>query len=361
MTSSPDSRFELPDTVEAIEFYYEQGLTDGLPVIPPTEERVLQFLEAAGVEPTEVIGTRPSRNWIVTADKVAINAIMAGCLPEYAPVVVASIRALLRPEFNASAISETAGTSAPMIMVNGPIRHELDINSGWNLFGPGWRANATIGRALRLVLINVCNEVPGVRDKSTFGQAGRYTSCIAENEEASPWQPYHVEKGFPIESNTTGLFAVFPPMEIYNQSDNQPEQILESLCHIIAADDNCQGELVLILSPEHAQTIASAGWSKDQVKEYMVGRITDLYPKLSIQAEKVGPAAARFGSTPTEARDTGGRRSSGDSGPVVPIRAEGIILLVAGGEGGGHSSILPTWGRSAIAHSVIEPITIAPR
>ena len=335
MAESSSNTFELPDTIEAIEFYYEQGLTDGLPVIPPTEERVLQFLDAAGVEPTEVIGTRPSRNWIVTADKVAINAIMAGCLPEFAPVVVASIRALLRPEFNASAISETAGTSAPMIMVNGPIRHELDINSGWNLFGPGWRANATIGRALRLVLINVCNQVPGVRDKSTFGQAGRYTSCIAENEESNPWQPYHVEKGFPLESNTASLFAVFPPMEIYNQSDNQPEKILDSLCHMMAADGNCAGEPLLILSPQHAQTIASAGWSKEQVREYMVGRIDELFPKLSSYAEEV------------------------ETDQPGPIHTKSVIILVAGGEGGGHSSILPVWGKdNFITYPVIEPIQI---
>ncbi|MFQ5933193.1 MAG: hypothetical protein ACE5KI_00950, partial [Dehalococcoidia bacterium] len=311
--------FELPDTIEAIEFYYQQGMTDGLPVVPPTPERVQQFLDHAGLSPDQVLGTRPSRNWVVTADKVAINAIMAGCLPEYAPVVTAAVRALLQPEFNASAIAETAGTSAPLIMVNGPIRHQLNINYGWNLFGPGWRANATIGRALRLVLINVCNEVPGVRDKSTFGHPGRYTSCIAENEEANPWEPYHVEKGFPIESSTVSLFSVFPPMEIYNQSDNKPEQILESLCHIMAADNNCRGEVIIILSPEHAQNIGPAGWSKDRVKEYVTERVVELYPRLALDTTKVGPSAALFGSTPSVEAALKERRSWGDDDESIPI------------------------------------------
>ena len=196
---------QLPDTVEAIEYFYEQGMTDGLPVVPPTAETVGAFLEAGGTGPGEVIGTRASRNWVVTAQKVAVNAVMAGCKAEYAPVVLASIRALLKPEFNASAIAETAGTSAPLIVVNGPIRKELNVNGGWNLFGPGWRANATIGRTLRLVLMNVCREIPGVTDKSTFGHPGRYTFCIAENEEASPWEPYHVEHGMALESSAVGL------------------------------------------------------------------------------------------------------------------------------------------------------------
>ena len=199
----------VSDAVEVIEYFYREGLTDGLPVVPPTSESVERFMEAAGVGAGEVLGTRASRNWRITADKVAINAVMAGCLPEYAPVVVAAMRALFEPEFNASALAETAGASAAMVVVNGPIRTSIDLNSGWNLLGPGRRANATIGRALRLVLMNVCREIPGVTDKSTFGHSGRYTMCFGENEEASPWSPYHVENGVFIgvehgEPNTCG-------------------------------------------------------------------------------------------------------------------------------------------------------------
>ena len=343
---APSGTFEIPDTIEAIEFYYQQGLTDGLPVLPPTPQAVEQFLDSAGLGPKDILGTRPSRNWVVTANKVAINAVMAGCLPEYAPVVVASVRALLQPDFNASAIAETAGTSAPLIMVNGPIRKKLDINSGWNLFGPGWRANATIGRALRLVLMNVCKEIPGVTDKSTFGHPGRYTFCIAENEESSPWEPYHVEKGYPLESSAVALFATCDFMQIFNQADPDPEGILNTLSHTLAANISCHGEVMIIMSPEHAQNIGPAGWSKANVKEYLAQRIAELRATLAPEQARSGALAGTW-YPGTEAPEES----------IIPTNPEDIILLVAGGDGGGHSTILSTWGKGRTSQSVIQPIT----
>jgi hypothetical protein len=198
--------------------------------------------------------------------------------------------------------------------------------------------------------------VPGIRDKSTFGHPGRYTSCIAENEEASPWPPHHVDNGYSIDSNTVSLFPVFPPMEIYNQSDHQPEQVLESLCHIMAADANCEGEVLLILSPQHAKTIAATGWSKDQVRDYMVGRIAELYPKLSLQPMQSDPGADAPDPAAAEEPAQEGERPWANVGYLGPIQSEGITILVAGGEGGGHSSILPSWGfANADARWVIEP------
>ena len=260
-------------------------------------------------------------------------------------MVVASVRALLEPEFNASAIAETAGTSAPLIMVNGPIRHQLKINSGWNLFGPGWRANATIGRTLRLVLMNVCKEIPGITDKSTFGHPGRYTFCIGENEEASPWEPYHVEKGFSIDSSAVALFSVCHPMEVFNQSDNAPEQILDTLSHVLAANINCHGEVMLIMSPEHVGNIGPAGWTKAQVKEYLAKRVNELRPTLAPEQARAGALAGTWYPGMED-----------PAGNMIPTTAEGIILLVAGGEGGGHSTILPTWGKGLTSQSVIKPI-----
>ena len=332
--------FELPDTVEAIEYYYEQGLTDGLPVVPPTEQRVIQFLKQGGVEPGEVLGTRPSRNWVVTADKVAINAIMAGCLPEYGPVVLAAVRAMMKPAFNASAITETTGgMSTPMILVNGPISRELDINSGWNLFGPGWRANSTIGRSLRLVLINVCNEVPGIRDKSAFGSPARYTCCIAEAEETSPWEPWHVEKGYPLDSNTVTLFAAFPPMSVSNYVDNTPEGILDTISQNIAANNTCHGEVILIMSGEHLASIGPAGWSKRRVKEYIANKVDELKPVLYLDQ---GRGYEMGGSTPQPSKP-----------PARPTSPDDIDLLVGGGPGGGVSALLPLFG---IGDTVMEPI-----
>ena len=345
-TQLSSSQIQLPDTIEAIEYFYSQGLTDGLPVIPPTPERVEQFIEAAGQGPKDILGTRPSRNWVVTAEKVAINAVMAGCLSEYAPVVMASVKALLRPEFNAPAITETtSGMSTPMILVNGPIVHKLDINSGWNLFGPGWRANATIGRALRLVLMNVCNEIPGVTDKSAFGSPARYTCCIAENEEASPWEPWHVEKGFPLESSTVTLFAALPPMSVYNYCDNTPEQILDTISQTLAANTTCHGEVIVILSGEHIASIEPAGWTKAKVKEYIADKVNELRPILVLDLDRTYELG---GVTPYANPDTGELS--------VPTTADSIDLLVGGGAGGGVSAVLPIFSHGRSSKTVIEPI-----
>ena len=343
--SSQSNAFELPDTNEAIEYYYNQGLTDGLPIVPPTPELVQQFLEASKAAPREVLGTQPARNWRVTADKVAVNAIMAGCKPEYAPVVMASIRALLEPAFNTPAVIETAANNAPLIVVNGSIRKELNINSGWNLFGPGHRANATIGRALRLVLLNVCDVRPGVTERSNFGHSGRYTFCIGENEESSPWEPYHVEKGFSLDTSTVSLFAVNHPFEAINYADDHPEGILETISHMIAAYIRCHGYVVIILGLEHAQKIAAAGWDKTNVKTHVSKRVNALRPTVAFDEERIG---ALVGASFQEA--------SNPQNSKVETTPDRITIMVAGGEGGGHSTILPRWSMGLTSKSIIKPI-----
>ena len=336
----------LPDTIQAIEYFFEQGLTDGLPVVPPTPEAVQGFLEAGGLAPDEVLGTRESRNWIVTAQKVAVNAIMAGCKAEYAPVVAAAVRAMLKPEFNLSGISETtSGMSAPMIVVNGPIRKKLDINSGWNLFGPGWRANSTIGRTLRLILMNVCGEIPGVTDKSAFGSPARYTCCIAEDEESSIWEPYHVEKGFDPSTSTVSLFPALPPIPVFNYADNSPRAILDTISHAIAANINCHGELVLIISGEHLFNIEPAGMTKAEIKEYIAERVNEMSPGLVFDAER---AYELGGVTPFE--DPVSEERS------VPTLPEQLHLYVAGGTGGAVSAMVPIFSHGHSSTSVIEPI-----
>ena len=333
----------VSDAVEVIEHFYREGLTDGLPVVPPTSESVERFLEAAGVGAGEVLGTRVSRNWRVTADKVAINAVMAGCLPEYAPVVVAAIRGLFEPSFNASALAETTGASAAMVVINGPVRAEIDLNCGWNLLGPGWRSNATIGRALRLVLMNVCREIPGVTDKSAFGHSGRYTMCFGENEEASPWSPYHVENDFSLESSTVTLLPVGHPMEAFNQRDHDPESILDVIAHTIASTERCHGGAIVVISPEHAAIIAGAGWSKEQVKEYIASKANELRPTLAPDKGQRGAlAGAVFPG------------SSGE-GDVAQNTAENFLTFVAGGPAGGHSMVLPLWGQG-ICKPVIKEV-----
>lgn len=337
---------ELPDTIQAIEYFYEQGLTDGLPVVPPTPEAVAAFLDAGGLSPEDVLGRRESRNWVVTAQKVAVNAVMAGCRAEYAPVVAAAVRAMMKPQFNLSGLSETtSGMSTPMVVVNGPIRKKLDINSGWNLFGPGWRANSTIGRSLRLILMNILGEIPGVTDKSAFGSPARYTCCIAEDEELSIWEPYHVEKGFDPETSTVTLFGALPPMPVFNYVDNSPLAILDTISHGIAANVNCHGELVLIISGEHLINIEPAGMTKAEVKEYIAEKVNQFAPDLIFDAER---AYELGGVTPFE--DPVSRERT------VPTEPEQLHVYVAGGTGGAVTAMVPLFSHGHSSGSVIEPI-----
>ena len=172
-----------------------RGGRTGCRLCPPTPERVGEFLDYVGRSPSEILGTEPTKGRVITVEKVAINAVMAGCLPEYFPVVLAAVEALVEPQFNLHAITVSTMGAAVLAVVNGPIANDLAMNSAVSVFGPGHRANATIGRAIRLVIINVTGAVPGVLDKATLGHPGKYTWCIAEAEEVSPWEPLHVERG----------------------------------------------------------------------------------------------------------------------------------------------------------------------
>lgn len=195
---------------EASQLFYQQGWTDGLPIIPPTRTRVDEMIHWLDRLPDEMIGLVPPRQGRATLEKLAINAVMAGCRPEHFPVVVTAVGAILEPSFGLAGVQATTGPHAPLIIVNGPIVRTLNINSESNAFGPGWESNAVIGRALRLVLLNIGGGIPGTVDKSTQGQPSKYTFCIAENEEANPWEPLHVERGFDQATSTVTVVACHP-------------------------------------------------------------------------------------------------------------------------------------------------------
>jgi hypothetical protein len=218
------------DESEAVEFYYDRGWSDGLPVVPPTEERVRAMLAGAGLEPGEQIAFIETRQAAITAEKAAINAVMAGCRPEYMPVIVAALEAMADPVYGYHGPATSTGGAAVLMVINGPAALELDINSGDNLLGPGWRANATIGRAVRLIMRNVIGTLPGTLDRSTIGHAGKYTFCFAEDEKNSPWTPLHVEGGFRPEQSTVTIFAALAPHQWYNHLSNTGEGVLETLC-----------------------------------------------------------------------------------------------------------------------------------
>ena len=221
------------DALDAIEQCYRLGWTDGLPVVPPTEHRVGQFLEHAGLPASHVVGEIPERRREVTAGKVAANAVMAGCLPEHMPVVLAATQAMLDPVFNLVGPSSSMGGAAILVIVNGPVARDLNINSRNNLFGPGNRANATIGRSIRLILMNACAAVPGLFDRSVIGHPGKYTYCIAEAETDTHWTPLHVERGYAPEQSTVTVFAAESPRQV--RATGQPEAILHAIADVASS------------------------------------------------------------------------------------------------------------------------------
>lgn len=268
------------DTFEdALEGQFELGVTDGLPVVPPTPERVQAMLDAAGLAPDVVLGAVPTRDVVVTAEKVAANAVMAGCRPEYSPVVFAAVRAFLQPKANAHSTTATLAGAAHAVIVNGPVRHEIGVHGGQAAFGPGFRANATIGRALRLVIRNVCRTVPGVLDRASFSWPLRYSFCFAEDEEATDWTPLHVKLGYDRDDSVVTIQSVMRLFQV-TEFAPEPEEILttayEIARHMGLQRDEWAGDgrsVVLVIGPEHHRRLVADGWTKESIAEWMYPRL----------------------------------------------------------------------------------------
>ena len=268
------------DTFEdALEGQFELGVTDGLPVVPPTPERVQAMLDSAGLAPDVVLGEVPTRDVVVTAEKVAANAVMAGCRPEYAPVVFAAVRAFLQPKANAHSTTATLAGAAHAVIVNGPVRHEIGVHGGQAAFGPGFRANATIGRALRLVIRNVCRTVPGVLDRASFSWPLRYSFCFAEDEEATDWTPLHVKLGYDRDDSVVTIQSVMRLFQVTEFAPG-PEEILttayEIARHMGLQRDEWAGDgrsVVLVIGPEHYRRLVADGWTKESIAEWMWPRL----------------------------------------------------------------------------------------
>lgn len=267
--------FKIENDLEKVNgFFNEQRWGDGLPLIPPTKERVERIIRCSGDDPQETLGKMQPRLGEVTIEKIAVNAVMAGCLPEYFPVVVSAVRAMLDPKFELNLIQTTTHSRSPLVIVNGPIVTKLQINSGANAFGQGWKANATIGRAVRLIMQNIGGARPGDLDKSTQGQPGKYTFCIAENEMESPWEPLHVERGLKKENSAVTVFATEAPHNINDHVSKTAQNILSTAAGTMATlgmnslyMNLC--EIGLFLCPEHARVIANEGWTKKDVKQFI--------------------------------------------------------------------------------------------
>ncbi|MXV76013.1 hypothetical protein F4Z99_17285 [Candidatus Poribacteria bacterium] len=291
----------IDETEDLIETCYENGWTDGLPVVPPTPERVERMLSGTDRDPDELIAAVPPKWGRATVEKVAINAVMAGCKPAYLPLILTAVEAMTSEQFNLHGVQVTTSHVGPMLVVNGPIRKQLEINDGFNLFGQGWRANATIGRALRLICTNIGGALPGELDRAAFGHAGKYTCCIAEKEEASPWSAMHVDRGFRDDDSTVTVFAAAGPQTVNDHGSNTAEGILNTISENIAAPGNSSGETLLVIGVEHAKTISEDGFSKADIRRYIA--------------------------------DTTQRYSEAE-----------LLIIVAGGPAGRWSIVVPGWG-----------------
>ena len=292
----------LDETDDIIEACYQQGWTDGLPVVPPTPARVERMLSGTNRNPDELIAPVPPKWGRATVEKIAINAVMAGCTPAYLPVVLTAVEAMTAEQFNLHGVQVTTSHVSPMLVVNGHIRKQLDINDSFNLFGQGWRANATIGRAVRLVCTNIGGALPGELDRAAFGHAGKYTCCIAEREEESPWQPLHVERGFQAEDSTVTVFAAAAPQSVNDHGNNTAQGILDTICANLTAPGNSSGETLLVIGVEHAKTMSDDGFSKADVRHYIAEKTQQRY------------------------------------------RTEDLMLMVAGGPAGRWTIVVPGWG-----------------
>src|SRR5438132_10289988 len=322
-------RHRVEDVADPIEFCFQQGWTDGLPVVPPTAERVGALLEAARLDPKQEIGFVAHRAVSVTAEKVAINAVMAGCRPEYMPVVVAAVEGIGDPRSSYHGPGTATGGAAVLLIVNGPVARELDVNAGDNLFGPGWRANLTIGRALRLVMRNVCGSMPGLLDRGTVGHPGKLSYVIAENEAESPWTPLSVERGFRPEQSTVTVMAAEGPHQFYNQLSSTAEGILTTLADNMRISGNVMGQphYCLVLAGEHMRTIAADGWDKKQIRQFVWEHTQNshAHPKRT----------PRLSGTP----------EAGDESRMRPLVAapDDILVVAAGGRAGAFSCFIPGW------------------
>ena len=263
------TQLKIDETEDLIETCYENGWTDGLPVVPPTPERVERMLNGTDRDPNELIAAVPPKWGRATVEKVAINAVMAGCKPAYPPLILTAVEAVTAEQVNLHGVQVTTSHVGPMLIVNGPVRKQLEINDGFNLFGQGWRANATIGRALRLVCTNIGGGLPGELDRAAFGHAGKYTCCIAEKEEESPWEPLHVDRGFQTDDSTVTVFAGAAPQPVNDHGNNTAEGILNTVAENIAAPGNTGGETLLVIGVEHAKTISEDGFSKSDIRQYI--------------------------------------------------------------------------------------------
>ena len=338
-TGLASRQIELGDAEDAIEACFDRGWTDGLPVVPPTPQRVLRMLAGTTRSPAEVLGLVPPDLAPCTVEKVAVNAVMAGCKPEYLPLVLAAVEAALIEEFGMHGVLCTTMFCGPVLIVNGPLGRSVGINSGVNALGQGHRANASIGRALQLVIRNVGGGRPGEVDRATLGTPGKYSFCFAEAE-IPEWEPLSVQRGYPREASTVTLFAGEGVQGVVDQKSRTPESLAKSFAACLRVVDHPKlamaGDALLVVSPDHCRVFLEAGWSKARLLDELTGLL--LLPADAMLAGADGIAEGLPAAM---------------AGKQVPkFRPGGLLIVRAGGGAGLFSAIIAGWAASGPIGSI---------
>ena len=324
------------------DFVEKQGWTDGLPLVPPTEAAVARMVDGARGDNEPITAITP-RLMKPTMRSLGANAVMAGCKPEYFPVVLAALRAVLVADYNLHGTLATTHSCAPMVMINGPLRTALNVNCGSNSFGQGWRANAASGRALQLILNNVGGAKPAIMDRSTFGSPAKYTFCFGENEEESPFAPYHVRKGFNAEDSVATVISSEPNHNLNDHGSTTGLDLLTTFAGGIATPTSntisAKGPFFIVFGPEHAATLARDNWTVEAIQNF-------LYEKARVPIHHV--------SRENQFRyETGGNPPEDGFYKVAPT-PDDIHVAVAGGPGK-HSAWIPSFGGTAAISVRVKP------
>lgn len=321
--------YDLDDIVAVQEHYHSNGWTDGLPIVPPTAAAVEACLEWAGMAPDQLIGIEPVREQPVTAEKLAINAVMAGCLPMHFPVVVAAWQAMMRDEFLMHGATASTGGCAVLVVINGPIRREIGASGGFNAIANSDRATATIGRAVRLCLINLMDVRPGVIDRSTLGHPGKFSYCISEDEEDTTWEPLAQMRGIPPGASAVTVMAAQAPRQIMNEWTTKPEEILETFAAEMRANlrhySIHPGNYAIVIPKQLREHLQGAGWNKRDIANF-------IHERARIHRREwadVGKGAVV--------------RDRGDSIYPAMESPDQLLVIAAGGPAGGFGAIIPPW------------------
>lgn len=337
---------EATDENAALEQLHAMGCTDGLPVVVPTADRVARMVLASGYDGDISLGPMGPLGGATTINKVAACAVMAGCLPDYMPIVVAAVQAFLTPELDATEMQGTTHCLAPIIIVNGPVRHDCDVASGFGCIGPGFRANASIGRALRLAMMNIGGAQPGVSDMALHGHPGKFTFCFAENEEDSPFSPLHVARGYQLGQSTVTMAGVEAPQSVIGVVDaDDPDsavRLLRSIGQTLArvGGNNAHfgtGTGIVVLNPEHANGLAAAGYNRESLTQ----QIFDF-------------AANRAGDLKTVGGLNKRDFSRLDDDDLVPaFRSPDDLLVLMAGGAGLYTMVMTSWGAGPHANQSV--------